>query len=90
MSQKIQRDEIETRSMIIALLKKGIGFGIEIFGLLSIDTLENGDVRVMNQLNDEGHIEDGVEKIFAAKDVKKAVDYFLAIRRKRKLGFDLF
>ncbi len=82
-------DDVETRSIIIALLRKDIGFGIELFGLLSIDKLENGNIRVINQTNEEESIETGTEKIFAAKDIKKAVDYFLLLRRKRKLGFDL-
>lgn len=86
---KFLQDEVETRSLIIALLKKNIGFGIEVFGLLSIDTLEDGKIRVINQIDEESSIEQGVEKIFLPKDIKKAVDYFLKLRRDRKLGFDL-
>jgi len=89
MGKRMLQDELETRSLIIALLKKQMGFGIELFGLLSIDSLENGDIRVINQMDEEGRIEDGKEKVFPAKDIKKAVDYFLELRWKRRLGFDI-
>ncbi len=89
MGRRMQQEELETRSLIIALLRKRMGFGIELFGLLSIDTLDNGEIRVINQTDVDGHIEDGHEKIFAVKDMKKAVDYFLELRWKRRLGFDI-
>lgn len=88
MGKKFLKEEIETRSIIIALLRAGSDFGIDVFGLISIDTLEDGTIRIINQLDEEGNIEDGKEKTFPAKDLKKAVDYFLKLRRDRKLGYD--
>ncbi len=78
----------EIRSNIIAILRSGLGIGVELFDLLSIDQLENGKYRILDQrdtgksVNDPGVIE------FIHDDVKKAVDHFLKIREERKLGFD--
>jgi hypothetical protein len=76
----------ELRSIIIALLKKNIGFGVEICGLLSIDGLEDGRYRILDQRDPEKSIDEGEEMIF--KSLKSAVDCFLRIRDERKLGFD--
>lgn len=76
----------ELRSLIIALLKKRMGWGIELFGLLSIDDCEDGMVRILDQRDPAKDICDGDEYKF--KDVKKAVDFFLRLRDERRLGFD--
>lgn len=78
--------DIELRSLIIAILKRRKGFGIDIFGMLQIDDLENGHVRVLDQRDEDGDIADGTEYVF--KDVKEGVDFFLEIREERKLGYD--
>lgn len=70
--------DMELRSNIIALLKKNIGFGIELFSKLWIDELENGDYRVSYEDKDE----------FISSDAKKAVDYFLKRREELQLGYD--
>jgi hypothetical protein len=77
---------MELRSIIISLLRQGMGFGVELFDVLSIDELEDGTFRVLDQRNWEEEICKGEEHIF--KDVKEAVDKFLALREERQLGYD--
>lgn len=76
----------EVRSNIIALLRSDVGFGVELFGVLSIDQLEDKRYRILNQLDASKDLADGVEYIY--DDVKRAVDHFLKIRDSRKLGYD--
>lgn len=78
--------DIELRSLLIAILKRRIGLGVEAFGLLSIDELEQNQYRVLDQRDPDGDICDGDETIF--KSPKAAVEYFLKVREERKLGFD--
>lgn len=80
------KGDSELRSLIIAILKRRIGLGVELFGLLSIDELEQGRYRVLDQRDPEANICDGEETVF--KSVKAAVEYFLKVRDERKLGFD--
>jgi hypothetical protein len=77
---------MELRSIIISLLRQGMGFGVELFDVLSIDELEDGTFRVLDQRNWEEEICKGQCTIF--KDVKEAVDFFLALREERMLGYD--
>lgn len=80
--------EIELRSNIISLLRGNTGIGIEYFGLLSIDEVEGGKrYRVINQEDDTKELSEGDEYFFV--NVKKAVDFFLGLRKSRGLGFDL-
>jgi len=78
----------ELRSNIIALLRSGIGFGVELFAILSIDQLEDRRYRILHQpdWNKSVGDPDAIEYIY--DDVKRAVDHFLAIRDKYKVGFD--
>lgn len=76
----------ELRSIIIALLRKNIGFAVEIYGVLSVGTMEDGRYSIFDQRDFDKNLEDGDELIF--KDVKNAVDCFLRIRDERQLGFD--
>lgn len=78
--------QMELRSIIISLLRQGMGFGVELFDVLSIDELEDGTYRILDQRNWEEEICKGEEHIF--KDVKEAVDKFLALRAERQLGYD--
>lgn len=78
--------EMELRSQIISLLKRKIGFGVDLFGLLSIEEMKDGTFRVLEQEDENAPLEDGDETNF--KSVKSAVDYFLKIRDERKLGYD--
>jgi hypothetical protein len=77
---------MELRSLVIALLKKRKGIGIDLFGVLQIDDQENGHVRVLDQRDEDQSIEYGTEYTF--KDVKEGVDFFLEIRQERQLGYD--
>lgn len=79
-------DDLETRSLLIAILKKRRGFGVDLFGLLSIDDLEDGSIRILDQRDPSRSIEDGEQHIH--HHVKTAVEHFLAIRRERRLGYD--
>lgn len=76
----------ELRSIIIALLRKNMGFAVEMYGVLSIGNMEDGRYSILDQRDFDKSIEDGDEMIF--NDVKKAVDCFLRIRDERQLGFD--
>jgi hypothetical protein len=78
----------EIRSNIIALLRSGIGFGVELFAILSIDQLEDRRFRILHQpdWNKSVGDSDAIEYIY--DDVKRAVDHFLEIRDKFKIGFD--
>jgi hypothetical protein len=78
--------QTELRSIIISLLRQKIGFGVELFDVLSIDELEDGTFRILDQRDWTQEICKGEEYIF--KDVKKAVDKFLALRQERQLGYD--
>lgn len=78
--------KMELRSIIISLLRQKMGFGVELFDVLSIDELEDGTFRILDQRNWEEDICKGEELIF--KDVKDAVDKFLALREERQLGYD--
>ncbi len=78
--------EMELRSQIISLVKREIGFGVELFGLLSIDEMKDGRFRVLDQRDETLDICEGEETLF--KSIKAAVDYFLKIREERKLGYD--
>lgn len=79
-------EDVELRSLIIAILKKRKGIGIDLFGLLQIDDLENGHVRVLDQRDWDQDITYGTEYKF--QDVKEGVDFFLHVRKERKLGYD--
>lgn len=79
-------DDVELRSLLIALLKKRKGIGIDFFGILQIDDLENGHVRVLDQRDLDQELIYGTEYSF--KDVKEGVDFFLAVRSERQLGYD--
>jgi hypothetical protein len=78
--------QLELRSIIISLLRQGMGFGVELFGLLSIDELEDGRFRIFDQRDHHADLCQGEEHIF--KDVKDAVDKFLELRQDRMLGYD--
>jgi hypothetical protein len=80
--------DVELRSLLIALLKKRKGIGIDLFGVLQIDDQENGHVRVLDQREWDQDITKGAEYLF--QDVKKGVDFFLEIRKERKLGYDFY
>lgn len=79
-------EDTELRSLIIALLKKRRGFGVDLFGLLSIEDLEDGTIRIFDQRDHLKSLEDGEEMIH--HHVKAAVEHFLTIRRERRLGYD--
>lgn len=76
----------EMRSNIIALLRSGVGFGVELFGALSVDALDGNEFRVLDQRDASKPLTDGEDYRFT--DVKRAVDFFLQIRQERKLGYD--
>lgn len=79
-------EDMELRSLLIAILKKRRGFGIELFGLLSIEDMEDGSIRILDQRDPEKAIEEGEEhKHYHAKT---AVEHYMAIRRERRLGYD--
>lgn len=78
--------KLELRSIIISLLRQGMGFGVELFNVLSIDELEDGSFRILDQRDTDADICAGEEYIFT--DVKEAVDKFLALREERQLGYD--
>jgi hypothetical protein len=67
----------EIKSHICALLSSGVGFNIELFGMLSIDELEDGRYRIFSEIEE-----------FISEDVSVAVDKFLDERQKRELGYD--
>lgn len=79
-------EDVELRSLIIAILKKRKGIGIDLFGLLQIDDLENGHARVLDQRDWDQDISFGTEYKF--QDIKEGVDFFLNVRKERKLGYD--
>lgn len=79
-------DDPELRSLIIAILKKRRGFAVELFGLLSIEDMEDGSIRILNQEDPEKPLDQGEQTVF--QHVKTAVEHFLSIRRQRRLGYD--
>lgn len=70
----IENDDHELRSLIIAILKRKRGFRIHLGGL---SVGESG--RDYSVVLDQEYLFD---------NVKKAVDFFLAMRRRNKLGKD--
>ena len=86
LGKEVMATSKEVRSNIIALLRSNIGFGIEIFELLSVGQAEDGSFLVYDQRDATKSLYEGKEWQF--KDVKDAVDKFLEIRDERKLGFD--
>jgi hypothetical protein len=78
----------ELRSNIIALLRSGIGIGVELFAILSIDQLEDRRFRILHQPDWAKSIGDSDAIEYIYDDVKRAVDHFLELRDKYKIGFD--
>ena len=72
--------EMEMKSQILNLLNSDIGFGINIFGILCIRGLENGKFAVSCDLGEEW------EEVLDTSE--EAVEFFLKVRKEKKLGTD--
>lgn len=70
------------RQTLIDILTQPAGYGVQIAGYLDIRVLESGQIAVC-EFFDRGGFE---ESIF--DDIEKAVNKFLEIRERRKLGLD--
>jgi len=73
------------KSVILSLMESDIGFDVGYAAMISIRQLEDGTFAVDNDYYPFTYYS-MKEKIF--KNPKKAVDYFIKMREKRKLGED--
>ena len=77
-----QRRKTE-HDLIIGLLRLGMGHGIDMFSMLCLHHLEDGQFGVYNEPSDGTEVQ---EWLF--DDVEKAVDFFIAKRHELRLGYD--
>lgn len=71
------------RKLLIDLLRSNLGFGVDLFCLLSIDQLEDLRFRVF-----VGDDKDPRREEYILTSVEDAVDVFLVLRELRQLGYD--
>ena len=75
---------MKKRKAILKILNMDVGFAIDLFGgLLWIGKLENGQTSVQSESLLNGKSK---ERLF--DDVEEGVDFFLKMRKRKKLGFD--
>lgn len=79
--------EQKIKNAIRTLLESGIGFEVNLFMMLSIDTLEDGRYRIFETcIEDNNELEDN-EEIY--DNVEVAIDRYFQIRKNRNIGHDL-
>ena len=72
-------DDDVDRSLVAAILDRGAGYGIELFGLLYARGLENGSFAVGVE---------GEDDEIVVGSAREAAELFIRRRRETKLGFD--
>lgn len=74
------------RKSLKRLLKSNIGVSVNLFDLLSITQYEDLTFAVLNQEDHTKSLENSKEYVF--ETAEEAIDKFLELRDKRKLGYD--